>query len=446
MRLTYLLRSILFLSSPIWMAKASVSVGPATECGPLAVSWTGELSLLIFIFSVNYSSTLYPVPPSAYSGNQGNYTIPQLPLSQGQQFVLSMYGGTGFVTGGTSNLLQVAGPTNGSSCNTTSSQTFSFEDSSLALQECEPYVFNDYQGAALPVSIVGIIPGGQTFVLDSNVTTTNYTWVTDIPAGTLIMFSMLDANSNSGGCSSLQTVGGSVDKCTIGYAIEGSQGLSSLPLNVSTSTSQTGSGPMSTSQTGSSSSSTLSTATIAAVVGGGVVALAALVIFGLCLIRRKRKDGSTYPTPTALDIHAEQLHHGPDTPATAYAYPVPYQSDDDQPFVSSGQTTQRITHPHVQEIHGFHRAPATLQQDPFVDTTTRDFAAHNDTAIPLGPSFARPAALHNIVVEHAPPIVSQVADPPPQYSELPGLAAGQRLVPRPLSSGTNLAYVPKSFD
>ncbi|KIO00373.1 hypothetical protein M404DRAFT_1003826 [Pisolithus tinctorius Marx 270] len=136
MRSMHLLRPISFLSLPIWTAKASVSVGTATECGPLTVSWTGGQSPFgIFIFPVNYSSTWHTVPSSAYSGNQGNYTISQLSLPQGQQFVLSMYDEAGFITGGTSDLLQVAGPTNGSSCNTTSSQTFFFADSSLALQQ-----------------------------------------------------------------------------------------------------------------------------------------------------------------------------------------------------------------------------------------------------------------------------------------------------------------------
>ncbi|KAI6146218.1 hypothetical protein BKA82DRAFT_3980641 [Pisolithus tinctorius] len=442
----HLLRPISFLSLPIWTAKASVSVGTATECGPLTVSWTGGQSPFgIFIFPVNYSSAWHTVPSSAYSGNQGNYTISQLSLPQGQQFVLSMYDEAGFITGGTSDLLQVAGPTNGSSCNTTSSQTFFFADSSLALQQCGSYLFNDYQGAVLPVSIMAIIPGGESIVLQSDVTTVNYTWTANVQAGTSIIFSMLDANDNSGGCSPLQTVGASNDASCLGSTSalstanipqssqSGSSSLSaSQPSTISPSTTPPSftlplTTAPSTTQAGSSSSTTLSTATIAGVVGGGVVALAALVIFGLCLVHRKRRDSSTYPVPMARDVH-------------------PYQGDHDQPFVSSGRTIRRISRAYEQETHSFHRASSTLQQGPFVDTINPNFAAHNDTGIPLGPSFAGSAARHNIIVEHTPPAVSQVTDPPPQYSERPGPAAGQRSIPRPLSSGTDLAYVPRSFD
>ncbi|KAI6146219.1 hypothetical protein BKA82DRAFT_4356621 [Pisolithus tinctorius] len=394
------------------------------------------------VSKVNYSSTWYPIPSSAYSGNQGYYTIPQLPLSQGQQFVLSVYDGVGFVRRGTSDLLQVAGPSNGSSCNTTSSQTFSF---ALALQQSGPYVFNDYQGAVLPVSIMAIIPGGESIILNSNVTTTSYSWTADVQAGTSIIFSMFDADSSSGGCSPLQTVGDLNDiSCltsivttnlsTSGQSLDDPTFVSVLPspftllLTTSTSTSQTGSSPMSTSQTsssptstsqtsssptstsqtgsnpmsttqtGSGSSTTLSSAAIAGVVGGVVVILFVLVIYCLCLRRRKRKDSSTYPTPTTLDVHPAQmgnLHHGTGTPVAAYAYHVLYQSDHDQPFVSSGRTMQRIIHPYAQETYSFHRASETLQQDPFADTTNCDFAVDNDTDIPLGPPSARSAVRHN---------------------------------------------------
>ncbi|KAI5999851.1 hypothetical protein F5J12DRAFT_951999 [Pisolithus orientalis] len=445
MRSMHLLGSILFLSLPIGMAKASLSVGTATECGPLAVSWTGGQNFLwIFIFSVNYSSTWYPVPSSAYSGNKGNYTIPQLPLSQGQQFVLSVYDEAGFITGSTSDLLQVEGPTDGSSCNTTSSQTFSF---ALALQPCGPYIFNDYQGAVLPVSIMAIVPGGESIILSSNVTTTSYNWTADVQAGASIIFSMLDADSNSGGCSLLQAVDDtscldfvgttnfnvSEAELASGETFDGVSFASvlpsplTLPLTTSastgrtgssptstsqtgsspastsrtgsspTSTSQTGSNPMSTTHTGSGSPTTLSSAAIAGVVGGVVVILFVLVIYCLCLRRRKRKDSSTYPTPTTLDVHPAQmgnLHHGPDTPVAAYAYHVLYQSDHDQPFVSPGRTMQSIIHPYAQETYTFHRASATLQQDPFADTTNCDFAVDNDTDIPLGPPSAGSAVRH----------------------------------------------------
>ncbi|KAI6152470.1 hypothetical protein BKA82DRAFT_4111509 [Pisolithus tinctorius] len=133
------------------MAMVSVSVGapPNVVLWPslgqcVRVYWRtgGQSPFWIFIFPVDHSTVWYPVPSSAYSGNQGNYPIPQLSLPQGQQFVLSMYDEAGFVMGGTTDLLQVAGPASGSSCNTTSSQTFSFAYSSRSFLGGSPSCFD----------------------------------------------------------------------------------------------------------------------------------------------------------------------------------------------------------------------------------------------------------------------------------------------------------------
>ncbi|KAI5999853.1 hypothetical protein F5J12DRAFT_270215 [Pisolithus orientalis] len=434
------LRLILLLSSFLLTTKAfSVLVGAAATCSPLTVSWTGGQSpFVIYIFPANYSSSFYNVPSSAYNGNQGSYTIPQLPLPQGQQFALTMSDGTGFATGGTTDLIQVAASTSSSSCNTATSLGFTFVEASSSLQQCLPYIFNGYQGAILPATIVGIIPGGESFLIQSGVTTTSYTWTVDVQAGTSIMFAMWDTNGNSGGCAELQSVGPSNDASCLSSSSpsstisipQSSQSGSSSPSTTAPSTTSP-----STIQTGSSSPSILSSATIAGVVGGGVVALAALVIFGLCLVRRRNRNDSRHSVPTphnAPPLHWEDLHQGPDTSMTAHIYPLQHQSGHLQSFVpSSGQTIPRMT-------YGSHRGSTSLPQDSSADATG---------VLPV-PSFIGPMT-HNIVhtdVERAPSTALQAIDLPPQYSERPGPAAGQSSVSRPLSSGADLARVPKSFD
>ncbi|KAI6146212.1 hypothetical protein BKA82DRAFT_762499 [Pisolithus tinctorius] len=434
---THLLKPILFLFSSLWAAKAfSVSMGTASECSPFTISWTGGQS--------TFEIAIYPAdnPPIFYSATSSPYTISQLPLSRGTQFVVMMSDATGFATGGTTAVLTVGEPTSSSSCSTTPpSLSYIFIDDTLPLQQCAPLEFSGYQGAILPVTFIGIIPEGESFRIQSDVATMTYNWTADVPAGTSIMFSMLDANNKTGGCSALQTVNGSSDASCLSSISPSSTG--SIPQS-----SQSGSPSPSASQTGSSSSTTLSTAAIAGVVGGCVVALAALVILGLYLIRRTRKDDTTYSAHTAPNtpsLHLGDFRHSPDTSATAYPYyPVQYQSNLDQSFAPSDHTMPRMNHPSAQEAYSFPRASANLQRDPFAGAGAPNFPAYNDTGMPSGPPFAR-YARHN-VVEHAPPTTSQAIDFSPQYPRRPGPAAGQQSPPWTLSSGTDLAYVPKSFD
>ncbi|KAI5999859.1 hypothetical protein F5J12DRAFT_952009 [Pisolithus orientalis] len=281
------------------MAKAfSMLVGAATECGPFNISWTGGQSpFQIAIFTVSSSPVFHNVSSSAY---QGSYTIPQLPLPQGLQFVVILSDATGFATGGTTYLITVGEPTSSSSCNTTlPSLSYYFSDVGFPLQQCGPFEFSGYQGAILPVTFVGIVPGGQSFLIQSGVTTTSYTWTADVQAGTSIMFSMWDANGNSGGCSVLQSVGPSNDASCL------------------------------SSQTGSiTSAKNIPVSTIAGI-AVGVFTLAALVSFGLRVIQRRRRNASVYSS--SMPPHPPPLHSadlvGLDILTTTHVYSRTYQSD-----------------------------------------------------------------------------------------------------------------------
>ncbi|KAI6136586.1 hypothetical protein F5141DRAFT_37557 [Pisolithus sp. B1] len=387
------LQPILFLSSLMLMANAfSLSVGAASECDPFTISWTGisivwrtpsvliligvggENPFEIYTFPVNDTPRSYSVPSSAYNGNQGSYTIPQFPIPQGKQFVLVMSDATGFATVGTTGVITVAAPTSGSSCNTAFLPQFYFSLTG-SLDQCESYTFYDYPNAILPVYFLGIIPSGESFVLQSDVTTAEYSWTVEVQAGTAMMFSMFDIQNNTGGCSTIQTVGPSPSNDASCLSVSStsstastvhsasvqppqaqpaqSQPSQSQPAqsqsaqsgSPSSSTTQIGSSP-SVSLPGSGSSKKLSTATIAGIIGACVAVVVALVFLGLSQKRHKKGPIDFLPTSHSvplLDL-SDPLHE-PDAFAIALAYPFTYQLDHIQPFMPPGQTTSRMYPP-----------------------------------------------------------------------------------------------------
>ncbi|KAI5999850.1 hypothetical protein F5J12DRAFT_847161 [Pisolithus orientalis] len=286
--------------------------------------------------------------------------------------------------GGTTDLLQVAGPTNGSSCNTTLSQVFSFAYSSSALQQCVFYVFNDYQGAVLPVSIMAIIPGGESIMLRSDVTMMSDDWTADVQAGASNDASCLSSTPSSSESILLLLQPGTSSPSTISPSI---------------------------SHTGSSSSTNSFVATIAGVAVGGVFALAAPVTLGLCLIQRRRRNDSTY---SHLGPHSSPpLHPGDlyrfDVSTTAQGYSLQYERDRAPSFVLPGQTSPRMALPALQNTHSLSRTSTTLQQDSVAN-------------IPSVPSFSG-STRHNNVHAHAECVsapASQVIYFLPSYSETSG--------------------------
>jgi len=75
-----------------------------------------------------------PVPSSAFSDGQGSYTIPQLPLEEGTEFLLSMSDATGFGSGEMTTLLTVGAPVANNTCDTRLSQDFYFDTPAVPTQ------------------------------------------------------------------------------------------------------------------------------------------------------------------------------------------------------------------------------------------------------------------------------------------------------------------------
>lgn len=131
----------------------SFSFATPSECGDLALTWTGKkkatfmfLFLILFSmsrrdssFSIESHSRAFPcrrkhlsslnilqvfgtprnisIPSSAFNNGQGLYSFP-LPYTAKSEIVIAMSDATGFATGGATNVLTVQ-PSKGGSCTTT---------------------------------------------------------------------------------------------------------------------------------------------------------------------------------------------------------------------------------------------------------------------------------------------------------------------------------------
>lgn len=430
----YILRSFIPLSLCILVVEGfSVTVGTATQCGPLAISWSGgQAPYEVMVFPAFSVPLFYSVPSTAYSGNKGSYTISQLSLPQGTPFVLTMSDATGFATGGTSSVIVVGSPTT-SSCNTTSPYIpYTFSLSPNTPQQCASSVFSAYQGAALPVTFWGLIPGGESFVLQAGVSASSYSWVTDVPAGTSIMFSMIDAENKSGGTSQIEVVEPSGDSSCLN-----STSPSSTPTVPQSSSSASATVTAPPSQGGSSNPSKLSTASIIGVAAGGVVALAALAFLGLCVARRRRGRRSMYTPDTQRN--APLLGDLPPEPNTTPPPSAPYR-DRFQSSVPLDTATSPT--PLLSSLGAYDSASASTPSPP----SSSIMAPAGGRKGPM--TVLTPARY--IVHTDAEDTGSEVIELPPQYSErqVPG---SQPAPQRPMSSiseyggPTDLAYASDAF-
>lgn len=341
--------------------------------------------------------------------------------------MLTMSDSTGFATGGTSNLITVGSPTGTSTCNTTPpSIPYTFSLSPNTPQQCASTVFSEYQSAVLPVTFWGLIPGGESFVIQAGVSASSYSWIADVPAGTSIIFSMIDAENKSGGTSQIEVVEPSGD----------SSCLSSHSPSSTSSVPQSSSSASSPSQTGSSTPSKFSTATIIGVAAGGVVALAALVFLGLCLARRRRKKRPMYTldtprrAPLLGDLHPEPNNFTPQNG-------IPYR---DRVQSSVPLDTATSPTPLLSSL-GTYDSPSASTSTPSPPNSSI-MASSGGRKGPM--TVLTPARY--IVHTDAEDTGAEVIELPPQYSErqVPGLQ------PRPMSSiseygPTDLAYASDAF-
>ncbi|KAG9015356.1 hypothetical protein FRB93_013056 [Tulasnella sp. JGI-2019a] len=316
----------------------SFSYTAPTQCGPLTVSWTGGIAPYYLLITPLFNVPLnLSIPSSAYSNGKGSYTT-NLALANPEQFLLTMSDATGTGTGGTSGVLTVADPVNGATCDTTApSLPFNFV-TPTSLQQCRQYTINGYSSAIQPITVVGLIPLGSTFLLYPPVGSTSFNWTADVKSGTSIVLSLFDAQGRTGGATDLLTVGSSNDATCID---------SSSPASTITSNpSSTGSSPSATDSNSSGDSNT------GAIIGGSVAAaIVSLAIVGLLILFFMRKRRNKNDTPhistqfggkrQSLEPHMESgvLHE----PSAVDNYePVPFMLP---PSSASGRTSDYGQYP-----------------------------------------------------------------------------------------------------
>jgi len=355
----------------------SVTVGSApTQCGSLNITWTGgQAPFKIMVTPAFDVPMTVDVPSSAFTNNKGVYQISPFPFYNQTRFVVTMSDATGFGTGGTSNLFTVGLPVGSASCgiySPTLAYTFSLPSS---LQQCSPYAFTQYDGAALPVTVTGLIPSGNSFTVQSPSSGTNFSWTADVATGTTIIFTMTDAQGRSGGSSDTMNVAASnVNNC-----------LNSASPSSTTNQSPSSTSPV-TSPTSSNTSSTgVATSTIvgAAVGAGiGVAAIASLVVWYLNRRRRRGWQGGIVSKghphrPASLDMDPstdnDNFHHPP-------VHPYPFHSD-------SASRLAPLLSP------GLSSAPGSGFGSPYHDSTSTDPSARSSEP-PYGQLLHSPSNSH----------------------------------------------------
>ncbi|TFY53381.1 hypothetical protein EVG20_g10142, partial [Dentipellis fragilis] len=285
-----------------------------TECGQLDVNWTGGTPpFSLFIAPQFQPQIVSNISDSAFSNGHGSFSM-QLPLPQNQTLVMTMSDGTGFGTGGVTEVIEV-GASTGTKCNTTNSPDFVY-DTPLTLQQCRSFTFEGYRqtGAVMPVTINALIPGGTPFVLHPPADSTTFQWMPNVKAGTSIIFSMTDSLGRRGGASDILTVG---DSATI-YCLTGAFPSSTIQSSAASKTSDSSISSTSASQSSTTSStpamSGRKTAIIVAVsVVGAMSVIGGIVAFYWFRKRRQHSTPYIYSKGEVVDLDdptsSTLLHH-----------------------------------------------------------------------------------------------------------------------------------------
>ncbi|GLB36084.1 putative protein Coprinopsis cinerea okayama7 130 [Lyophyllum shimeji] len=310
--------------SPVARAFPFTASAP-TQCDPFSISWTGGTPPFQLLLAPAFGSFRnISIPAESFSDGKGSFSL-QLPLAEKTRFVATMSDATGYATGGTTDLL-TTGPSRGGSCNITDPGIdFPFELNS-ALQQCRPYIISGYDKAIQPVTIIGTVPGGTSFILRPPLGSASFIWNANAAAGTSLLFTMVDAAGRNGGTSDVKTVGITDDST----CLTGAFPSSTAPSSTATTSTNTRSPSDTSSPPPSSSSQPQNNTSIAAIAGtviGALVFLAVAVTMGLfCL--RKRRDASRGRSHAELDLtydptHAPSNYPYPSGAAAASASPLP---------------------------------------------------------------------------------------------------------------------------
>ncbi|KAF8078693.1 hypothetical protein FPV67DRAFT_1604133 [Lyophyllum atratum] len=343
--------------SPAAHAFSFTATSP-TQCDAMTISWTGGTPPFRLLLDPTFGTPRnFSIPAESFSNGKGSFSL-QVPFVEKQKFVITMSDATAYGSGGTTDLL-TTGASQGGSCNTVDPGVdFSFELNS-ALQQCRPYSFTGFTKAVQPVTIIGTIPGGTSFILQPPMGSTSFSWTANVAAGTSLLFTMVDAVGRNGGTSDVKTVGITDDMTCLNNASPSSTATGSTSTSNPTST-KTPSPSDTSSPSPTSTSEPENKTSIAAIAGtviGALIFLAVTITLGLfCL--RKRRDSNSRRSRTELDLTYDPTHAPSNYPypsaaaAAASASPLPLMPGgaayEYNPFVDSPQPQQ----PYQQSDYG----------------------------------------------------------------------------------------------
>ncbi|KAG2137614.1 uncharacterized protein EDB93DRAFT_1091097 [Suillus bovinus] len=395
----------------------NVTVGTPTQCGPLNISWTGGQAP----FQILLTPSLKPyqnvsVPASTFSNGVGSYSIPQLALSAGTVFLLTMSDATGFGSGGTTIELTVGNSGNNDCIIQNLSPTFTFDvdPTPSPMTQCGQFTITVNGTAVLPITIVQLIPGGQPAVFYSNNET--FTSVVDVKGETQLMYFVTDSTGKQGGTSeSYGVIGSSNFSCISAVSPSSTVGI----LATATTTS-------SPSSSSSSSPSSSNVALIAGVVVGCVAVLTALFIFGVCLWRKRRASRFLPPTKSYFRVqNTDEIGLYSDSPPLVSPYPVSYLGPSIRPGSQpSTINTESATYEDIQmnppiafnQTQNIRQSPdtdsSTIHGNQFMASTSTQRAYRHPGQIIVHTDAGDIVPDHNCLIEL-----------PPQYSEHRGTRA-----------------------
>ncbi|KAF9787259.1 hypothetical protein BJ322DRAFT_711648 [Thelephora terrestris] len=292
----FLLASLFLLSCVLPSAYSTFTYEFSTlgSCDDVEVSWTGgqapfELLMVpvfgtLRTFQIPFSQVFgtlrtIQIPASAVNNGKGVYNA-SVNFPPKQKMFLVMSDATGLGSGGTSLILEVGQHVSGNTCDPTDpGPDFAFSLSET-FTRCETAVFSQYDQAVQPITIVGFIPGGDSFQLNPPNGSTTYDWQVDLEVGTTVVFVVTDSQGRQGGVSHPMFVNNSNDSSCL------SPGFPTSTLNFPTATL-----PAISSAGKKNSGPNVVTLALASL--GGVLALA-IVAALIFYFQRKRKRDSAH--------------------------------------------------------------------------------------------------------------------------------------------------------
>ncbi|GJE87649.1 SKG6 domain-containing protein [Phanerochaete sordida] len=283
------------LFSTTLAANFTFDFGTPTQCDNFPVSWTGGSPPFELVLAPEFGTPrTFPVPSSSYTNGKGSFQA-QIPFPKDHKFLAIMSDASGFGSGGATTELTVGAAVSNTNCNTTDPGVDFFFELNTALQQCRPYTFDNYTGAVQPVTIMGVIPGGETFVLDPPTGPTTYEWIADLAGGSNVMWIMSDSQGRKGGSSDVKLVGISDDTTCLNANSPTS--LSVMP-SATASLSASSAGASSSAAPGDASGGSSKTSSdTGAIVGGvfaGLFAIATIIAVTLFFLRRRKNRSTSY--------------------------------------------------------------------------------------------------------------------------------------------------------